>query len=125
MSFRRRSSFRYNGAQDADAYQPPYMARGQSHEASVDIPGFYKSKSVSQAFGDDFRPDPNAQAGSQQDMQNFVGAIRDLVHYCRRLCSAQHSLCVVHTVVHNTRTCALPCNHTLDSPSSLDNATSS
>ena len=57
-----------------NGYAPPYMARGQGDQHSVDMPGFYKSKSVSQAFGDDFRPDPNAHAGSHQDMQNFVGA---------------------------------------------------
>ena len=73
MSFRRRGSMPYEDPAH-NGYAPPYMARGQGDQHSVDMPGFYKSKSVSQAFGDDFRPDPNAHAGSHQDMQNFVGA---------------------------------------------------
>jgi hypothetical protein len=92
MSFRRRPDRPPPGSPYGQGgyAPPPYMAAGQAfagNEHHVDmhhgdgqhhdsgVPGFYKSGSVSQAFGEDFRPDPNARPGTQRDMQNFVGAL--------------------------------------------------
>jgi hypothetical protein len=96
MSFRRRQDRPPLGHPNGPlpGYTPPtYMASGQAfigNEHRVDMPGnhgddgygaqagapgFYKSSSISRAFGEDFRPDPNARPGTQSDMQNFVGVL--------------------------------------------------
>ena len=94
-SFKRSEQGYQDGGRDGTLPEPPH-ARAHVHGGGMQPQGpppppppgmqpprgFYKSSSVSQAFGDDVYVDPYATPGTQQDLQNFMGALLAGLLFC-------------------------------------------